>query len=93
MAVKTTKETAKSPGVSCYLGPNLHGIIQTGTIYPVGKEDALKLPEVKMAIDKAPGIAALIVDGATLPKDLIRVKQEGTDLYKAYRALKKGKEG
>ena len=93
MAVKTTKEPAKSPGVSCYLGPNIHGVIQNGTIYPVGKEDALKLPEVKMALDKAPGIAVLIADGSTLPEDLIRVKQEGTDLYKAYRALKKGKEG
>ena len=93
MSVKTQKETAKSPGVSCYLGPNLHGIIQTGTIYPVGKEDALKLPEVKMALDKAPGIAALIADGSTLPKDLKRVKEKGTDLYKAYQALKKGKEG
>ena len=38
--------------MSCYLGPNLYGIIQTGTIYPVSKEEALKLPEVKMAIDK-----------------------------------------
>ena len=87
-------ETAPSPGVpsagfSCYIGPNLHGVIQTGTIYPAGRVEALELPEVKLALSKRPEIAGLIVDGSTLAEDRIKVKQPGTSLYEAYRALKK----
>jgi len=95
MAVKekpnTTVEEAdavKSAGFSVYLGPTISGVIQTATIYPVGKDEALKLPELQLALGKKPGIAALVVDGATLAKDRIDVRTEGTALYQAYAAVK-----
>ena len=93
MAVKPTTgaktNAVKSAGFSAYIGPSIVGVIQTATIYPVGKADALKLPEVQMALEKAPGIAELLVDGTTLPADNIKVKTPGEPLYKAYRALLK----
>ena len=79
----------KSAGFSCYIGPNLPGIIQTATIYPAGREDALKLPELQLALSRKPEIAALVVDGATLPEDQIKVKTPGEALYKAYKALRR----
>ena len=84
-----TEPAVKSAGFSCYIGPNLYGIIQTATIYPAGREEALELPEVKLALSRMPEIAGLIVDGSTLAEDRIKVKQPGTPLYEAYRALKK----
>ena len=78
-----------SAGFSAYIGPTIPGIIQSGTIYPVGKEEALKLPELELAISKRPGVAGLVVDGATLPEDRIKVKKRGEPLYDAYVALRK----
>lgn len=84
---KTAKADAESAGFSCYIGPNIPGIIQKGTIYPVGKAEAVKLPEVELAVSQRPGVAALIVDGATLPEDRVKVKKPGEPLYAAYRSL------
>ena len=93
MAVKAPKEgkldAPKSAGFSVYIGPSLVGIIQTMTIYPVGKEEALQLPELAYAVEKKPGIADLVVDGLTLPEDRIKVKTPGEELYKKYRALRR----
>jgi len=96
MAVKEKPNTpveeadaVKSAGFSIYLGPNITGTIQTATIYPVGREEALKLPELQLALSKKPGIAALVVDGATLPENRIAVKTKGTALYEAYQAVRK----
>ncbi len=79
---------AASAGFSVYLGPNFPGLIQTGTIYPVGREEALALPEVQAAVARKPGIAVLVVDGLTLPEDRLRVKTKGTELAKAYAAVR-----
>ena len=94
MAVKTPKAEAKtdaaeSAGFSAYIGPSIVGVVQTATIFPVGRADALNLPEVKLALSKMPGIADLLVDGATLPQDIIKVKTPGEPLYDAYRNLRK----
>ena len=89
-AVKSAENAAvESAGFSCYIGPNLPGIIQTGTIYPKGKEEALELDELKLALSRKPGIAELVVDGSTLAEDRIKVKKPGEPLYKAFRTLKK----
>lgn len=89
MAVKSKAEKADavSAGFSCYIGPNITGVIQKGTIYPVGKESALKLPEVEIAVAARPGIVPLIVDGSTLAEDRVKVKKPGEPLYAAYRKL------
>ena len=79
---------AKDAGVSAYIGPNLPGIIQTGTIYPVSKAQALEREDVKLALAKKPGIAELIVDGDELPEARIKVKTPGEDLYAKYKALR-----
>lgn len=80
-------DTPKSAGFSAYIGPNILGVIQAMKIYPVGRDDALKLPELLLAVEKKPGIADLVVDGLTLPEDRIKVKTPGEELYKKYRAL------
>ena len=84
---KAAKADAESAGFSCYIGPNIPGIIQKGTIYPVGRAEAIKLPEVELAALKRPSIVALIVDGSTLSEDRIKVKKTGEPLYAAYRSL------
>ena len=89
MAVKSPKADKPTAGFSVYLGPSLAGVIQTMTIYPAGRDDALKLPELALAVEKKPGIADLVVDGLTLPEDRIKVKTPGEELYKKYRALRK----
>ena len=94
MAVKSKKSekatTAKKrPGVTVYLGPNIPGVIQTSTIYPASLEEALALPELRLALEKEPGIKQLLVDGSTLPQDMIKVKTPGEQLFVAYRKLLK----
>lgn len=92
MGMKTPKEkpdAPKSAGFSVYIGPSLAGIIQTMTIYPAGRDEALELPELTLAVEKRPGVADLVVDGRTLPEDRIKVKTPGEELYKKYRALRK----
>lgn len=93
MAVKKPKteepDAVVSAGFSAYIGPSIPGCIQTGTIYPVGQADALELPEVQMALNTCPGIAAFVVDGATLPEDRIRIKTPGDPLYEAYRDFRR----
>jgi hypothetical protein len=89
MAVKNKKAEKPTAGFSVYIGPSMAGIIQSMTIFPVGREEALKLPELALALEKNPGIADLVVDGLTLPGDRIRIKTPGDPLYKKYRALRK----
>lgn len=83
------KPQGKADGVSAYIGPNLPGIIQTGTIYPVPKAQALEREDVKLALAKKPGIAELIVEGEELAEARIKVKTPGNALYEKYRALRR----
>lgn len=78
----------KDEGVSAYIGPNLPGTIQTGTIYPCARAKALEREDVKLALAKKPGIAELIVDGDELAEARIKVKTPGEDLYRKYKALR-----
>ena len=89
MAVKAHKTEKPTAGFSVYIGPSLAGVIQTMTIYPAGRGEALKLPELRLAVEKKPGIADLVVDGLTLAEDRIKVKKPGEELYRKYRALRK----
>ena len=74
-------------GVSAYIGPNLSGVIQTGTIFPCSKAAALEREDIKLALAKKPGIAELIVSGDELPAARIKVKTQGDALHEKYRAL------
>ena len=85
---KSAAVTVKDDGVSAYLGPNMPGIIQTGTIYPCAKVKALERDDVKLALEKKPGIAELIVDGDELAEARIKVNTPGEGLYRKYMALR-----
>lgn len=92
---KTSKKSSvKEPagntdGFCVYLGPNIHGVIQAGTIYSGMKEQAIA--SLSSAIEKYPLIAALIVPGETLAEDRIKVKTPGNLLHVNYKKLAAGR--
>lgn len=97
--VETAPEVEQTPaqaaperedaGFYCYIGPNLKGLIQTGTIYRGNKEEALSKAEA--AVKAQPLVKTLIVSGDTLASARIKVKTPGNVLYASYQKLKGGK--
>lgn len=73
-------------GVYVYIGPNIKGLIQTGSIYRGTREDAHKAAAA--AIEKHPKVKSLIVSGDALPEVRLRVKTPGNVLYANYNELK-----
>lgn len=102
MAKKTTETTVKAvetkqeksehnaSGFYCYIGPNLKGLIQTGTIFRGTRADAFAKAE--KAIEAKPLVKSLIVSGDVLPSARIKVRKPGNVLYANYQKLA-GKEG
>lgn len=86
--VTTKKPDAKSAGFSVYIGPTILGVIQSGHVYDVSREDALKA--LAPIVKERPLIAALVVDGATLADDRIKVKTPGNLLFVQYKRLASG---
>jgi hypothetical protein len=88
-AEQPTKVQAKRPvnhsGFYCYIGPNLAGLIQHGTIFRGSWDDALKAAAA--AIEKYPLVKSLIVSGDALPAERLKVKKPGNALYENYRKL------
>ena len=82
------KPTAKSDGFCVYLGPSIRGVIQEGTIYPGTRQAVLK--RLSGVVKEYPAVADLVVTGATLPVDRVRVKTPGNLLYKYYTDMTKG---
>ena len=78
---------ASGAGICCYIGPNIHGIIQTSTIYRGDKKTVLKSPAVALALKQYPGIADLIGPGDHLTEDRVKAHTPGEALFKAYKAL------
>lgn len=96
-AAQATEQTAapvkkkaggKTAGFCVYIGPNITGVIQSGTVYPGTREQALKT--IAAAVEARPLIASLVVDGLTHPTDRIKVKTPGNLLYVNYRKLASG---
>ena len=77
-------EDGKS-GIYMYIGPNIKGLIQTGTIYRGTREDACE--KAKDAIAKHPLVKSLIVSGEALPQARLKVKTPGNVLYANYQKL------
>ena len=75
-------------GFYCYIGPNLKGLIQTGTIYRGTRADALARAE--KAIATRPLVKTLIVSGDALPGARVKAKTPGNALYANYMKLEKG---
>lgn len=80
------EEKAKA-GFCQYLGPTLVGVIQKGTIYEGEKAAVLKLPAVKLALEKCPAIADLVIPGDMLPEAIRKVQDPGDDLHRKYKKI------
>ncbi len=82
--VTPKKEAAKkAASFFVYLGPNIQGVIQKGTIYSAGEVEKL----TASAIERFPRIKALIVSDETIVEDRINVTKPGTRLYNEYKKL------
>ena len=86
--------TAKAPKPDnaefcVYLGPTIHGVIQSGTVYSGNRKSAESL--LAPAIAKYPLIAKLIVTDKTLAEDRVKVKTAGNVLNVFYKKLALGK--
>lgn len=86
---RAKNETAPQAGAFCvYIGPTIVGVIQSGTIYPGGRAQALR--HAAAAIEEYPQVASLIVPDSTLPRDRVKVKTPGNLLYHTYQKLASG---
>lgn len=90
MPDKTANETPaeSSGGICVYLGPSIHGVIQSGTVYGGTKGEVKE--QLAAVIKEYPLIARLIVTGETLAGDRIKVKTPGSLLNNAYKKLASG---
>lgn len=89
-AIASTKEPAGDPGGFCvYIGPNIHGVIQTGTIFSGSRQETEAF--LAPAIKKYPLIAKLLSPEKTFAEDRIKVKTAGNLLNEYYTQLASGK--
>lgn len=79
------KEAPKQAAFFVYLGPNISGVIQKGSIFPGPREEVEKL--LAPAIDKYPRIKSLLVSDETLVEDRIEVTKPGTRLNTEFKRL------
>lgn len=84
-AARSRAEQDGKSGIYMYIGPNIKGLIQTGTIYRGTREDAFS--KAGQAIAKHPLVKSLIVSGEALPLARIRVRTPGNVLYTNYQKL------
>ena len=87
--VPGTVKSAAAPEVNAsgfyiYIGPNIKGLIQTGTIFRGDRENALR---TAAAIERYPLVKTLIVSGDALPAARLKVKTPGNALYANYHKL------
>ena len=85
VAAAAQKPVVKTSGFCIYIGPNLKGLLQTGTIFRGTREEAYR--KAAAAIEKYPLVKSLIVTGDRLPKARLEVKTPGTALYAKYKKL------
>lgn len=82
------RKEAKKAGKAAfcvYVGPSIAGVIQKGTVYRGGKEEALET--VKEAVGRYPLIASLIIPDRLLPESRIKARTPGNLLYVNYHKL------
>ena len=75
-------------GYCMYIGPNITGLIQAGTVYMGDRAHALE--EASLAVKKIPAIKQLIVTGDELTEARREIKQHGTRLNQIDRKILKG---
>ena len=76
------KQEQNKSGFYIYIGPNIKHLIQTGTIYPGKREDALA--RAARAIKEQPLVKTLIVSGDALPSASVKVRTPGNVMYANY---------
>lgn len=81
-------DSATGSGYCMYIGPNITGLIQAGTVYIGDRAHALS--EASLAISKIPAIKQLIVTGDELAEARREVKEHGSRLNQIYRKIQKG---
>lgn len=93
-AAESTQSAAKAdvtqkpdPGICCYIGPTIIGVIQQSTIYAGDLKTVLASAPVKLALSKVPEIKPLIVTGEELATARQKIKIKGEPLYQAYKSL------
>lgn len=82
---KKAVSAGDSDGFCVYLGPNIRGVIQSGTIFNEPREKVIT--SLSAAVEKYPLIAELIIPGESLANDRIKVKTPGNLLYVNYKKL------
>lgn len=90
---ETVPTTAKEPvghadELFVYIGPNIHGVIQSGMVLDGVREAALA--SISLAVEKHPLVAALVVPARTLAEDRIKVRTPGNLLHVNYAKLVAG---
>lgn len=76
---------ANHSGFYMYIGPNIRGLIQNGTIYRGTRAEALA--KAAPAIEKFKMVKALIVSGDALPVARLKLKETGNAFSVNYRKL------
>ena len=82
------KKEAKDASFFMYLGPNITGVIQYGTIYSGSREEAEA--RIDRAIQKHPEIKVLLVEGDRIAAAREEIKKAGTRLNRYYQRLVNG---
>ena len=85
-----TVKSAAAPEVNAsgfyiYIGPNIKGLIQTGTIFRGDRENALRTAAA--AIERYPLVKTRIGSRYARPSGRLKVKTPGNALYANYRKL------
>ena len=84
----SNKAAEKNSGFCIYLGPTIPRVIQKGTIFPAGRESALKMLAAEIA--QHPLIAPLLIERDQLAEHRIKIKTPGNLLYVLYNKLAAG---
>lgn len=74
-------------GFCIYIGPNLRGLLRTGTIFRGTREDAYG--KAAAAIEAQPLVKVLIVPGDALPEARRQVREPGNAMNAIYEKLAK----
>ncbi|MCL2487350.1 MAG: hypothetical protein FWE80_01565 [Oscillospiraceae bacterium] len=77
----------ESDGFCVYLGPTVHGVIQSGRIFHGSRVTAAR--RLKLPAYIAQHVSALIVNGDKLSEKRVEVKTPGSRLYNLYERLSK----
>ncbi|MDR1158356.1 MAG: hypothetical protein LBK75_08675 [Oscillospiraceae bacterium] len=88
-SAETKELVGRSDEFCCYLGPSIRGVIQEGAVFTGTKEQALDA--LSAAVAAYPLIAGLIVSGAMIAEERVKVKTSGNLLNVSYKRLAAGK--